>query len=71
MGDEDLQVIEITLTFGLLAKIARRLGKQHTVVAPGSSKKLLHIWMAALLLSHHIVDESRRRRDATDDAEDY
>jgi hypothetical protein len=57
MGDENLQVIEITLTFDLLAMIARGLEKQHTVIAPRSSKELLNVWMTTLLLSHHCVDE--------------
>lgn len=43
MGDENLKVIEITLT----------------VVAPGTSEEFLDIWVITLLLSNHSDDVRR------------
>lgn len=40
VGYQNLQVIEIALT----------------VIAPGSGKELLDVWMTALLLSYHCID---------------
>jgi hypothetical protein len=56
MGDENLQVIEITLTFELLALILE-VGVSHTVITPWSSEKLLDVGVTTLLLSHHCADE--------------
>lgn len=61
MGDEDLQVVEIALTCENLEVIRRRLEVTLTVIAPGSSKKLFHVWMTALLLSYHCGDEAKMR----------
>jgi hypothetical protein len=58
MRDENLQVIEITLTFDLSANDSREMGDWHlTVIAPGTSEELLDVGMPALLLTHHCVDE--------------
>jgi hypothetical protein len=63
VGNENLQVIEIALTCGELArwafgKMTRRRKRELalTVIAPRTSKQLFNVWMIALLLADHLVD---------------
>jgi len=57
MGNENLQVIEITLTCeeGQPNSIRRGLGMEspRTVITPGASEEFLDVGMTALLLSYH------------------
>jgi hypothetical protein len=57
MGDENLQVIEITLTWETLADALKEVGDKYTVITPRSCKEFLNVGMTALLLADHFVDE--------------
>ncbi len=60
MGDENLQVIEITLTCDTLAYSRSEMDSgKHTVVTPGSGEQFLDVWVIALLLTDH-YDDARR-----------